>query len=425
MAFTSPSAGIFGKATSSLSGSNDLAGKTLVIEETDIPSPRRIELRGRAMPYQGVAWGGQQRTKRTVYPGNPVASQQILGPEEDGTTMSGTWKDRFLTGAVEIGEVGGGGAQGLGDALGAAASLAGIGNSSTTVLAEALVQEFHAIRRAGTVLRVQYLSEVRFGVLKSFTATYARAQDIQWEMSFEWQAWDDNAPLRSSSEPPTPAALLSALNAVLDAIAAAPDIVRAFTAKLVTLVNKVASVAQILFDIIRTFDALTDLPGTIIGAMIGAAAQLDRQLAVLIHSLADVSWPTTVSAQALAGPSVVSIDARNVLSSPVQQIIKFEAWRRNAAAISGDLQRVASDATAQRIAQRNPQTTRVFVVPAGSTLYDVATKFYGSADFATYLAAVNGLTGAQVPAGFRLRVPPRPTGPSSLRPGLGNCGECC
>lgn len=339
--------------------------------------------------------------------------------------MAGTWKDRFLTGAVEIGAVGGGGAPGLGDALGAAADLSGIGAGSATVLAESLVQEFHAIRRAGTVLRVQYLSEVRFGILKSFTATYARAQDIQWEMSFEWQAWDDNTPLRSSSEPPAPAELLSALNAVLDAIAAAPDIVRAFTAKLVTLVNKVASLAQILFDIIRTFDALTDLPGTVLGSMIGAAQQLDRALTELVRNLADVRWPSTAAAQSLAGPSVSSLEGRGVLSSPAQQIIQFASWSRNTTALCVGLQTVAGNATDLRVLAVNPQTTRVIVAPAGSTLYDLAAKFYGSPDFASYLAAVNGLTGAQVPSGFRLRVPPRPSGPGSLSPGLGNCGACC
>lgn len=55
-----------------------------------------IRLRGRALPYQGVSWGGIQRVKHTWYPGNPEASEQLLGPEEEPTTIKGMWKDLFL-----------------------------------------------------------------------------------------------------------------------------------------------------------------------------------------------------------------------------------------------------------------------------------------------------------------------------------------
>jgi hypothetical protein len=34
------------------------------------------------MPYTGVAWEGEQHSKLTWYPGNPVATQQVLGPRE-------------------------------------------------------------------------------------------------------------------------------------------------------------------------------------------------------------------------------------------------------------------------------------------------------------------------------------------------------
>lgn len=402
------------------------AGRSFTIEETGVASPRRITLRGRAMPYRGVGWGGTQRTKKTVYPGNPVATQQVLGPDETNTTLEGMWKDRFMAGAIDIGDAGGGGGQGaLQAAVGAAADALGLNGSGPTLLAEEVVRLFHDLRRAGTVLRVQYLSEVRFGILVDFTATYDRPQDIKWSAEFEWQAWDDNAPLRSAEEPTTKADLLSDLNTFLDIVAQAPAVLQRLEAQLGHAIDGIASQGQILVNALRTADALTDLPGSVIGQMIGSSREFSAQVSDLMRQVLDVRLPTITGAQDVAGP-YRDPTTQVRFSSPTKQRLEAERWRKVVGAALRNLRRTADDAVTQRLSQRLPRTTRIVVVAQGASLYDLATKFYGSPDFATYLAAVNKLTGANVPSGFQLRVPPKPTGPTGLSPSRGrDCQECC
>lgn len=399
------------------------SGHSLVIEELDVPDARRIELKGRAMPYQGANWGGTQRTKKTVYPGNPVASIQVLGPVEEDSTFEGIWKDRFMAGAVEIGAAGGAGNL-LGDAVGAVA--ASVGAGSGTLLAENVVQIFHDIRRSGVMLRVQYLSEVRFGILKEFDARYARAQDIAWTATFEWTAWDDNEVLRSADEPLPSLSVLDDLNALLDAIANAPDLVRAFTARLATAVDRVGTLTQALFSILQTIDALTDLPGAVLGQMLAVAREIERTLSDLIGDILDVRWPNIAGSENLAQPTLDPSNPAARFASSAVQVLTFERWRHVCGAAAVTLRRTCGDAVQQRVAQRLPRTTRTIIMPQGGTLYDLATKYYGSPDFATYLAVANGLSGARVPAGFRLRVPPKPTGPTGLEVRRGrDCKECC
>lgn len=411
-------------------------GHSFVIEEQDVPGARTITLKGRAMPYQGVNWGGEQRSKLTYYPGNPVASQQLLGPTEEDTVIEGTWKDRFMSGAIEIGTAqesgGGSGGGALGSIKNAAKSAAlsalKIEESQEIILAEEVVQIFHSIRRAGTSVRVQYMGEVRFGIIKEFTARYLRPQDIEWSMTFEWRSWDDDAPLRSASEPQDSQNLLDKLNAVLDIVSNAPFAVQQLTASLTNQINQIADLAQVAFDVLRTVDALTDLPGTVLGAMIQAVNDLNNELKDLIRRISDVRWPVTNSAQSLSGPVIDPVTNSRGRSAPSKQVLEFERWRRALTLAATDLRRTASDASDQRIRQRIPKTTRIVEVREGATLYDLSQRFYGSPDFANYLAAANGLTSVSVSGGFQLRVPPRSTGPISVDLSKGrakDCTPCC
>lgn len=66
-----------------------------------------IPLRGWSMPLRGGDGGeisfGRTMKKRTVwYPGNAVASQQIIGPQLDATKINGYWPERYLGTDVPI-----------------------------------------------------------------------------------------------------------------------------------------------------------------------------------------------------------------------------------------------------------------------------------------------------------------------------------
>lgn len=424
--FNNPFSDIFSDPTESVSATSGDEGHTFTIEEHDVPNARRIVLRDRALPYRGVEWGGEQRVKRTNYPGNPVASQQVLGPVEGLTSINGMWKDRFMAGAVEISSVGGTGA-----ASAIAAAAQGAANQvlgAEIILAENLVRIFHGIRRAGTSVRVQYLGEVRTGIIASFVARYERQQDIAWTMDFDWRSWDDDQPLRSATEPVDKASILSDLNALLDVVAQAPYAVERFAAQLSTAIDDIASITQVLFDALRTIDALTDLPGTVLGNALGTLRQLVGQLTDLIRRIGDVRWPTISSSSSLAGPTVDPVSSKRSASSATKQSLEFERWRRSVVLAASQLRRQSSDAVDQRVRQRVPPTTRVVTLRQGASLYDISNRFYGSPDFVNYLAAVNKLTSVSVAAGTRLRVPPRATGPATVslsRGGSRGCSKGC
>src|SRR3954468_10928771 len=55
-----------------------------------------LMLDGRTLPFRPITYAGKQRIKTTFYPGNPVGSQQVMGPTIDPSTFKGMWRDRYL-----------------------------------------------------------------------------------------------------------------------------------------------------------------------------------------------------------------------------------------------------------------------------------------------------------------------------------------
>ena len=52
-----------------------------------------ISLAGFMLPFRGVSFPTEQRIKTTYYPGNPQASQTVVGPTLPNTTVVGRWMD--------------------------------------------------------------------------------------------------------------------------------------------------------------------------------------------------------------------------------------------------------------------------------------------------------------------------------------------
>ena len=52
-----------------------------------------ISLQGFMLPFRGVSFPTEQRIKTTYYPGNPQASQTVVGPTLSNTTIVGRWMD--------------------------------------------------------------------------------------------------------------------------------------------------------------------------------------------------------------------------------------------------------------------------------------------------------------------------------------------
>jgi LysM repeat protein len=98
-----------------------------------------------------------------------------------------------------------------------------------------------------------------------------------------------------------------------------------------------------------------------------------------------------------------------------------------AGGLSFQIQRLVLDV----LTRTQPRTARIITAQQGDTLYAIATRFYGSPDFANFLALTNRLTSAVVPPGYQLRIPERPFGASArvepltaTQPEVGD-GRCC
>ena len=104
---------------------------------------------------------------------------------------------------------------------------------------------------------------------------------------------------------------------------------------------------------------------------------------------------------------------------------RFERARRGVGRAASNLAAFAQSEEARILARANPIATLTVTVPEQQSLYSLSTKYYGSPDFAGYLAAVNRMGSGNVRPGSQLRVPPRPAGTVAPQPGSSTLGGVC
>lgn len=388
-------------------------GSSVEIAQVEGDSPIVVVLRGRAMPYQGVSWEVGMRSKLTWYPGNPVATQQVLGPEEMPTTMGGKWKDRFISKAIVV-------------------------NGDETRIGKAVqaVQLFQGLARAAKAVRVQWLGEVRTGLIKSFRATYDRAQDIEWEVEFEWQSRDDETAPRGSGGGPvdvgTTSDLLAMLNRLEDIAALAPlaaDIAVSNVAQVISQINRVRDIALDAVQILRVAETTVNLPMTLLGAAKSALTAIELEVKDLVGRVTGprASGVDNWTATQLNGDTTDPSQPKR--SSSTTQQLKFEVWRRGVGAAAMLFLFTLQRQIMALGARYQPQTTKVITTTETQTLYSISRQYYGSPDYANFLASVNRLTSVRVAPGTQLRIPPRPFGSSDaievVHAPRGSCDARC
>lgn len=348
---------------------------SLIIQELTGVSPRRVELKGRALPYRPVAWGLRMRTNNTWYPGNPVSTQQVLGPEEPETSMNGMWKDRFLATEVKV---------------------QGDETFPDAPLAEDLIKLIYDIQRSGNELRVQWGFEVRSGIMVEFIPSYERLEDVAWSMEWEWNSRNDEEAPRGAEEPDPFSELLSALNRLDDALSfePLPGLVEDFAAQLLDTIDRVRGTLANVFDLLRTANAVLALPGQVLGALAAAVDSLVQELLEELSRLID----TPASQQSAA--------------TELADVLAFEFWKRDVGRSMNVLaaQALLTNETLQDRA--NPRATQFVTTPADTTLYALSIAFYDTPDFANFLLRTNrnavGVDDAAVAAGTVIAIPPRP-----------------
>lgn len=341
-------------------------------------SGRTIELRGRALPYRGVSWGGRTRTKNTWYQGNPNATQQVLGPELMPTTAEGMWKDRFMIGA-EVGDE---------------SQILVNGSPDEVTTAAGAVALFEDLQQSGNSLKVIWGPQVRTGILVEFTPTYERTQDVNWRMEFEWRGREE-VEARAAQVPVGADDLLNGINGLDDILGFSPeDVTRRFNAQLLGTVQSVRSSVGVVFGELRTVEAVVNMPQSVLGSIQSATDSIRLELTEEIARLTE--------------SSVMSTDEGVSVSARPAALLQVEAYRRTTARLAAVVRRDNLTVARQTQERATPAQIQIVAVAEDSSLYQLSSRFYGTPDFAGFLARNNGLTSAVVPAGFQLRVPPRP-----------------
>ena len=321
-----------------------------------------ISLTGWASPSntrQKVSFPVEMRSKTTRYAGNEQASQQVMGAFDDDLTIAGVWND------VKIGD----------------------GN------ARYLWDTFDAVCRSGATLQVDWNGVSRRGILKRFTPTPLRAQDVEWEMRFEWRGRvAPSAPPTFSTSTQNPRDALSSLS---DSIQGTQSMVQSFQddplTRVVGLSDAIVSQIDAAQDQLTTVisqvtqgvaaaTTIASIPQNIIERAIGICGNVATQLSQTEDAILNLSM----------GAYVVRDDALTLL--------QFQFARLSLLQQSTASREVAANTAASFTGYLFPEVIAEVRAPAGSSLRDIALKFYGDPDLWWVIAKYNGFTGSSVPS---------------------------
>jgi hypothetical protein len=340
-----------------------------VIFEELTGSRRSIELRNRALPYRPVAFPGEQRIKKTTYPGNPVATIQVLGPNEQPIELKGTWKTRYVTNDARL--------SGFDD----------IYVLGFPVTAEILSTAFERLRVGGNQISLTWGPIVRIGVITQFVPNFQRVEDIEWTLTFEPQQRGTRvAPVASSPTLPTVDVNI-ALVGLLDAFLDIPFFIPSVTGPLLAAEIAAQTFALNLTSSLAAISGIPEISKAQFKAVASAASSLNDACqeirALCLDKSIEVLIPT----------------------AKVSDILAAENWRRAAAIAAAVLATAGIDAREAVRSRVGDDVIETVTLKDNQTLRDIALAAFGSADDWVVIADFNGITTSDPGSGTTIRVP--------------------
>lgn len=164
------------------------AGSLTLVEE----GGGTLKLTQRALPYMPLAISGKQRAEFHWYPGNPQATVQMLGPEEQTITLKGFWKDKFIQGTSAAQFI-------TAQVLTPTAAT----TASAVPDVAALVKIVDNMRRMGRRIQLQWDKLIRYGHIIGFTQTWHTPHYCEWELEFAVAALEEPRVVSSNATQPT------------------------------------------------------------------------------------------------------------------------------------------------------------------------------------------------------------------------------
>ncbi len=345
---------------------------------------RLLTLLGRALPYRPIEFSGSMRASITYYAGNPVGTIQVLGAQEEQTTINGYWKDRFIQTT---------------DFTGVLITNAGqaLLNGTPVANVKLLVHFVDDFRRKGQLLEIRWDEHIRRGILTKFTTKWHNPHDAEWEMTFTWisQGEDEAPPAFMELDQQTASSDLAASAAAALASATPPTTVPAS----VTAFSTVEALAN------NVTAAIQEAEDTVARTVAKAMAPIDaayRMLSALQRSVAAAQGFMDFTQQQVDR----AVIGKTISTVTLGQTLVASLYLRQMRVNSRSYRSVAlrhREESRDRIALRS--APQVHIVQQGEDLRDVAIAFYGSADDWRRIALFNNLGGASVPPGTQILVP--------------------
>ncbi len=409
---------------SGLSGAGSLEAQlryssTITIEEltgTGEGQPRKMILRGPSMPFMGAEWGAGNNVVTTFYPGNPVGSQQMLGPKEMPSNWQGEW-NRTLLGKTPV------------------QFTDETGTDFLITRPDLVWDVLEDIFRRGALLRVTWSTHgaelvgdfdqtlrvinsdrVREGRAKEWKFNPDRHTDIKWQVSFDWLSRGGEqmriADVREDSD------LAASANTLANSIALTSFLAELKAKSIISDVRLSATHITL-----GQLEALADAPNL-------AVTQLTRDLQASVNDVKRVAdlgqkignipddvrrtivdfarntqaickqyegSTTRTPSEAMSKDMKVSSVMRAWgYSSRITDSVRINA--REAQAIVDKNKRAVVDAAGQgKVVARDTSSTRAgeviatYVTKAGDTPQFVSMKFYGTPDNAIDILFMNRL----------------------------------
>ncbi|MGB1275458.1 MAG: hypothetical protein ACPG77_06880 [Nannocystaceae bacterium] len=361
---------------------------------------RTIVLKARSLPYRPVTWSIEQAMEVTWYPGNPVASVQVLGPRHLPLPITGMWKDNFLLDPESSAEL-----YNFPSLLPAAISgefsrggnsfmSSGTVPSQKAVRARALRDAFYLICKSGSKLQLEWGSLVRYGHLKELTFEIDREEDLLYEMSFAVTGDAPSEPKRSLLPKLQASSLLDKLLALLDGIL--DTLLKALFAATAFKRRVIGKITRISSAISGILSALGDLAGFVFAPLEVLGAIRAGLISIKLAGL-DLLDTLRIGPSAALEASI----AGNSFDMATASLTESELRSRTVELISE-----AVEAERQLEETAAPNIIGTYVSPGGSTsLRDISTRFFDTPSNWPKIAAFNGLSGSIVPRGTVVQVP--------------------
>jgi len=346
---------------------------------------RVVRLVGSGQPFRPSTWESQQSLQTTWYPGNPEASQQVLGPQDLPSDFEGMWRRTLL------------------------------GRTPATVDKVAVVHPMELcsvmddIRLRGHRLRVTWAAVdgtgadrgkiVREGRLQKFGQSPDRVDDIAWKMHFEWLGRGRNVQRVSVSrdgdyvsaivKAKSAANALASLNVAMSAISSAAKIPGSATRLTLGQLESLANApAQLVNAVTREANRIVsdlDRIGKLVNKVRAIPASLAGSALATAHNAIAVA---NRFQDQLSRTPPEALSARASAADVVRAASLFGRTSDVARGLAG-----AAHELARRGEQQAPKRTMlgIHVVRRGDTMSSIASKWYGNADLTEKICRSNKL----------------------------------